>query len=99
MIRKINRAWFEVWGHEQAQNKMLKGLLLMTVCLLVVETFAVSILSLRAPFVVAVDPRNTAILTPSDPVQAMRESEAQRVAATYVKLHTCWNDKNIASQY
>jgi hypothetical protein len=40
MIRNVQRTWFEVWGNETAQNRILKGLLTLLVALLAIETVA-----------------------------------------------------------
>jgi hypothetical protein len=99
MIRKIDRKWFEVWGQEQAQNALLKGLLCLSVAVIAIQTIALLALANRSPLVITVDPNASIVAMASNPGQAMREVEAKRVATKYVALHHSWTHQNIEQQF
>jgi VirB8 protein len=95
MIRKIERNWFEIWGTEEAQNRMLKGLLAFVLCLLAVETIALVFLSVRRPLVIAVSSEATKVLTASPPQPEVLQNEVKRVVTSYINQRHSWDWSNI----
>ncbi len=95
MIRRIERTWFEIWGTEEAQNRMLKGLLAFMVALFAVETIAIVCLAVRRPLVVAVSSETTKLLT-SMPLQSeFLQNEVRRIITGYLNLSHTWDWQNI----
>lgn len=95
MIRNIQRTWFEVWGNETAQNRLLKGLLAFLAFILAVETVGLVQLALRKPTLVAVSPTETRILTVTPPKKELLETEITRAVQGYVNAHYNWEYSKI----
>ncbi len=95
MIRNIQRTWFEVWGEEMAQNRILKGLLLLLIVLSAIQTMALVVLSLRMPMVVAVSSSDSRSLLEVPAGLEVIEREARRVVARYAQAHHEWDYSNI----
>jgi hypothetical protein len=91
MIRKIQRHWFEVWGQEEAQNRFLKYLLLVTASLIGVLLTTVCILSLKKTPVVFVDPETSAIFFPTEPDSKTLEHELIRILKQYLMRRHNWD--------
>ena len=99
MIRNVQRTWFEVWGNETAQNRILKGLLVFLVALLAVETIALTVLSLRKPTLIAVTPTESRFLAVAIPNQELLESEIKRSVNGYLHAHYNWEPRNIETSF
>ena len=90
MIRNVKRAWFEVWGTEEAQNRFLKVLLGYFFALSCVLSIVVLVLSLRKPPVIAVSSTESRILTITPPPADLLEAEVRRAVQGYVSAHHNW---------
>ena len=99
MIRKTSRKWFEVWGHEQAQNVVLKGLLTLFLPVCGVQAIVLVLLCQRAPLIVTIGPGETTQVEPSKPSDALLQEEAKRAALQYVGLHHNWDASSIGTQH
>lgn len=99
MIKKVQRAYFEVWGDEQAQNSILKGMLGVLGALFAIQSLVLVVLALRHMPIVAVSDESSAILAPSRPTQQMLESEVTRVVRKYVALHHNWDPESISKNF
>lgn len=89
------RRYFEIWGSEEAQNALLKLLLGLLSLLFLVETLALTALSLRKPTLIAVGEKGTEVLTISPPTDALLESEVKRSLVKYVESHYTWDASTI----
>lgn len=90
MIRNVKRAWFEVWGDEQAQNVFLKGLAVFLGALILVESVALVVLSTRRPVLISLTPTKTAEFGLGTPSKELLTLELRRIAGEYVQLHYTW---------
>ena len=99
MIRNVKRAWFEVWGNEEAQNKILKGLLTLAVALISVQSISLLILSLRKPNLIAVTASETRILSVTPPNDELLAAEVSRVASSYIKARHNWEPNKIDASF
>lgn len=99
MIRNVQRTWFEVWGTEQAQNRFLKGLLLLFLCLSTLETIGLVTLSLRQPALIAVTPSQTQVLAVAPPNEELLASELKRAATAYVLARHNWDWNTIEKSH
>jgi hypothetical protein len=97
MIRKIQRHWFEVWGQEEAQNRILKYLLLVTSVLTAILVIVVSVLALKSAPVIILDPETSVILFPSAPDGKALERELIRVLKKYLTTRHNWDWTTIES--
>jgi hypothetical protein len=95
MIRKIERTWFEIWGTEEAQNQMLKGLLAFVLSLLAVESISLVCLALRRPVIIAVSSEATKVLAASPPQAEILQNEVRRVVTSYINQRHSWDYSNI----
>lgn len=91
MLRKVSSKWVEVWGAEQIQNQILKGLLTLCIALLVAQTIAVCFLSLRPPVLIGVTHDKSQVLAVTPPGEELLASEVNRVVKAYIELHHSWN--------
>lgn len=98
MIQKGSSKWVEVWGAEQVQNQILKGLLAFTIALSAVLAIALAVVSLRAPVVVAVSDGKTSVLRPMAASDERVQEEIRRIVTDYVRIHHNWNWQNVNSQ-
>ena len=98
MIRKIQRQWFEVWGQEEAQNRLLKYLLTVLGGLTALLIVALTIMSIRNPPVVIIDPETSVILTPMEPDGKTLERELVRILKKYVTTRNNWTWVDIDAQ-
>lgn len=91
MIRNIQRHWFEVWGEEQAQNKILKYLLTVFVGITLIQTLALVVLGLRKPPVIAVSAKESRVLTIIPLTEELKKLEVERVVRSYMSEHYNWD--------
>ncbi len=90
MIKNIQRTWFEVWGDEAAQNQILKGLTALLVALVIIQSVALVILSLRKPVLIAVSGSETKVLAAVPPNAEILEQETRRIITAYIKARHTW---------
>jgi hypothetical protein len=105
MIRKIQRRWFEVWGDEEAQNRILKYLLLLFAAFCAVELIVITALAFKKPLIVSITDEVTRPLQASDPAPSALAKELMRAITNYLKTRHNWEPATIeartkaASQY
>jgi hypothetical protein len=99
MIRNVQRTWFEVWGNETAQNRLLKGLLAFLLGLLAIQTIAFSLLALRKPTLIAVTNTESQFLAVTPPNKELVESEVRRAVTGYLTAHYNWNPATIEASF
>lgn len=90
MIRNIKRTWFEIWGAEEAQNRLLKALLLFLLTLCLTQTVTLTILALRTPPLIAVSSTESRVLSIIPPKPELFEAEVKRAASAYILAHYNW---------
>ena len=99
MIRNIERTWFEVWGTETAQNKVLKGLLTLFIITSVIQAVCIVILALKPPVLIAATGAETRILVPSVAPEEVLLAEIRRSVTTYTKAHHSWDWQGIEGSF
>lgn len=105
MIRKIQRRWFEVWADEEAQNRILKYLLLVLAALLSTQLVVISILAFKKPLLISVTEENTKRVEYAEPDSNLLLRELTRAILNYLKNRHNWDSSTIeakskeASQY
>ena len=98
MIRHIERTWFEVWGTEQAQNRILKGFLALITLLATAETIGLVVLALRGPVIVTLSPSETKWFAPTPPSPELLETEVRRAIQNYVEIRHNWEGAKIEAR-
>lgn len=98
MIGKISSKWVEVWGAEQIQNQILKGLLVFFLVLCAVESIVLCILALRSPIIVAVTPDHSSVLAIAPATDVLKKEEIRRVVTAYSKAHHSWDWQSVDAQ-
>ena len=91
MIRKIQRRWFEVWGDEEAQNRILKYLLLLFGIFMTVQLGIICVLSLKKPLIIAVTSISTQVVDSSAPEANQILREVIRVVKQYLRARHTWD--------
>lgn len=86
-LKSARSIWFEVWGTEVAQNKVLKGLLLGALALILILSTTTTILSVRKPVVIAVSSEETKLLEGKVPSDLIIQAEVKRVISGYLLNH------------
>jgi hypothetical protein len=105
MIRKIQRRWFEVWADEEAQNRLLKYILLVLAALFSIQFIVICVLSFRKPLLVSVTKDATAKVEYAEPDPNLLLREIVRAVTNYLKTRHNWEWTTIearskdASQY
>jgi hypothetical protein len=94
-IKKMGRAYFEIWGDEQAQNVLLKGLLTGLAVLFVIETLALMMVSLRKPVIIAIGQDQTEVLKITPPGDELLTQELSRSVRNYIQYHYTWDSGSI----
>jgi hypothetical protein len=90
-MNKLKRKYFEIWADEEAQNFILKWILIFALLLIVAETAALTALALRRPTLVAVGEAETKVLTLSPPRPELLRAELDRTLKLYVEAHYNWD--------
>lgn len=67
MFKKGHRPWFEAWGESQAQNHLLKWLLLLLCVILCCACAGLTVLSLRRPVVISLSEKSTEVTEDQPP--------------------------------
>ncbi len=95
MIRKIQRRWFEVWGDEEAQNQILKYLLLLMTVMSVVELILISVLAFKKPLIVSLTASQTKIVQFQEPDANALSHEVARCVQSYLRTRHNWDASTI----
>ena len=90
MIRKIQRRWFEVWADEEAQNRLLKYLLLVLAALFSLQFIVICVLAFRKPLLVSVTKDATAKVDYAEPDPNLLLREIIRAVTNYLKTRHNW---------
>lgn len=90
MIRKIQRRWFEVWADEEAQNRLLKYLLLIFAALFFLQFIVICVLAFRKPLLVSVTKEATARVDYAEPDPNLLLREIIRAVTNYLKTRHNW---------
>ncbi|MBX3032934.1 MAG: hypothetical protein KF865_03350 [Bdellovibrionaceae bacterium] len=98
MIRKIQRRWFEVWADEEAQNRILKYLVLVLGAMLSVQLVVISVLALRGPVLIAISKEATQRLEPKEPDTEQLMRELIRAITNYLKTRHNWDWNSVEAQ-
>lgn len=105
MIRKIQRQWFEVWADEEAQNRLLKYLLLVFAALFSIQLVVICVLAFKKPFLVSITAEATKRVEYVEPDPNVLLREIMRAISNYLKTRHNWEWTTIearskdASQY
>jgi hypothetical protein len=99
MIRTIRRSYFEIWGNEEAQNKILKSLLTGLGVLFLVQSVSLAILSLKKPVLIAVGNEETKVFEVAPPTSDLLTQELKRTVKAYVEAHYNWDSTTVASHH
>lgn len=105
MIRKIQRRWFEVWADEEAQNRLLKYLLLILATLTSIQLVVICMLAFKKPLLVSVTKETTKRVEYAEPDADLLLRELTRAILNYLKTRHNWDWSTIearskeASQY
>lgn len=91
MIRKIHRKWFEVWGDEEAQNQILKYLLLVFAVMVVIELSFILMLACRKPLIVSLSGQQTSRVQYIEPDANAILREIIRVIENYLRTRHNWD--------
>lgn len=95
MIRKIQRRWFEVWGDEEAQNRILKYLLLLFAVMAMCELILVAALAFKRPLVVSVESDTTRTIEQREPSENLLQRELTRAIQNYLRTRHNWEPGTI----
>ncbi len=91
MIRKIQRRWFEVWGDEEAQNRILKYILLVLGCLMAIQLGAICLLAMKKPLIISVMKDSTQTVESYEPDAPQLLRELIRVLKQYLRTRHNWD--------
>ena len=99
MIKDIHRKYFEVWGDEQSQNSILKGLLAFMIVTNIALTVSIVILSQNKPLLISQDRVQTKLIdTTTSLPRDFIEKEIKQSLSRFSKLRYNWNHKDIAEK-
>ncbi len=95
MIRKTKQAWFEVWGNEVAQNRILKLLLLVFGFANCICAISLVYLATKSPTLFAVSSIESGILRSNPPSKEYLTAEATRVVSAYLQSRHSWTANDV----
>lgn len=98
MIRKIQRRWFEVWADEEAQNRILKYMVLVLGVILSVQLVVISVLALRGPVLIAISKEVTQKLDVGEPDPEQLIREIVRAITNYLKTRHNWDWNSVEAK-
>ena len=98
-MHRITRPWFEVWGSEQAQNRTLKGLLVLTLLLNVTQSVGLVVLAVTPPVLFAISTDKTQRVTNTPPPLDLIELETKRVLLAYLAARHTWDWSKIEAAF
>ena len=91
MIRNIKRPYFEIWGAEESQNKILKWLILYYTLIIMVETGVIAVMANRKPKIIAIGDQKSQVLVMKEPRKEILEDELDRTVRNYALTHYSWD--------
>lgn len=91
MIRQIQRKWFEVWADEEAQNRILKYLLMIATITTVVQLVVIVVLAFRRPLIVSVTDENSSAIQYHEPSPERLLREVIRAIESYLRKRHNWD--------
>lgn len=98
-MNKLKQKYFEIWADEEAQNSILKWLLVFSFIVITVQTSALCILSLRKPMLIAIGEKDTQVLMIEKPKPDILRSELSRTVEKYIEAHYNWDFNTIESAH
>lgn len=98
-MNHLRQKYFEIWGNEQAQNRILKGLLLGLATLLLVQSVALVCLALRKPVLIALGQNETRALSVTPPPEELLKQELQRTLTEYLQAHYTWDSSTVEASH
>ena len=90
MIRKIQRRWFEVWADAEAQNNILKYLLLLFTVVCASQLVMIGCLSFKKPLIISVG-NETVPMEQKEPTTDALIKEIARAIKKYLEQRHNWN--------
>ena len=98
-MNRLRKKYFEIWGDEQAQNVLLKGLLTGLTVLFLIVTLALMVVSLRKPLIIAVGEDKTEIFKITPPGDELLTQELTRTVRSYIQYHYTWDSTSIEKSH
>lgn len=98
MVVQRRRAWFEVWGEEQAQNGTLKLVASLQCLALAAACAAIVVLVFRGPVVVALEADESSLVS-GEVAQSQIQAEADRVVRSFIRDHYNWDAKSVEASF
>lgn len=98
MIRQIQRKWFEVWADEEAQNRILKYLLLLVTVMTVVQLVVIVVLAFKRPLIVSVTNEQTSAVQYQEPNPDRLLREVIRAIESYLRKRHNWDPTTIEAK-
>jgi hypothetical protein len=90
-MNNLKRKYFEIWADEEAQNLILKWLLILSMVTILGESTCLCFLSLRHPDLIALGEKETKFLTLTPPKPELLRSELERTVSNYALTHYNWD--------
>ena len=98
MIRKIQRKWFEVWGDEEAQNCLLKYLLLLFTGLCIAQLVVIAVYSFKKPLIISVTTEESRPIEYKEPDANALVKELIRAIKKYLGARHNWDWNTIEAR-
>ena len=96
MKASFKRKYFEIWGDEQSQNSILKGLLVFFITINVTLVITITVLATQKPSLISMGNYKTNILIPSQIMpKEFIQQEIKHSLSHFMKLKHNWSYKNI----
>ena len=95
MIQKIQRSYFEIWANEEAQNSILKWLLLVLGILFLLQSVVLAVVCLRKPVLIAIGNDETRVFRVTPPSSELLTEELRRTVKAYVEAHYNWDSTSV----
>ena len=90
-MNNFKRKYFEIWADEEAQNLILKWLLIFLMLVILGESASLCVLALRHPDLIAVSEKETKLFTITPPKPDLLRAELDRTVTAYVLTHYNWD--------
>ena len=98
-MNNLKRRYFELWADEEAQNLILKWILIFALLIILVETTSLCVLALRPATLVALGQKSTQVLTLEKPKPEQLRGELERLVEKYVFTHYTWDYSSIENAH
>ena len=95
MIKDVRRKYFEIWADEQAQNVILRYLLLVVVVLASIQSVAFTVVVIRRPTLIGINESKSEVLVVRPPSDELLRKELERVLRNFVDAHYTWAPETI----